>query len=293
MFEKSSVFVLVNENDKVGVRLLEVDAETNKGICSTFSDGVDSLKGKEAVEFDGKYKPNDDELLTINEFILQDSIFDAIRNPLGILNLEYSSADEPDIRAIFVGERKEENGSEHFSIAFQRFRKEQYLSTKRYSLFLDGDTFITEKRWGIGVGYNVDCLFETSRLSFESYYFARQIFDLSQYYRTATDSEIESFSSLDVLNFEDADKFAGMSDTWVRRKVASINDSEVLKNYDAKTIQKLARTIGFEIELVEDKIRVPNDKKHLKDILSFLDEEVYKGAFSEETFITNSKRKVK
>jgi len=30
----------------------------------------------------------------------------------------------------------------------------------------------------------------------------------------------------------------------------------------------------------------------LKDILGFLDDEVYKGAFSEETYIANSKRKV-
>lgn len=34
------------------------------------------------------------------------------------------------------------------------------------------------------------------------------------------------------------------------------------------------------------------DKKKLKYILGFLDEEVYKGSFSNATYITNSKRSV-
>jgi len=34
------------------------------------------------------------------------------------------------------------------------------------------------------------------------------------------------------------------------------------------------------------------DKKKLKEILGFLDDEVYKGVFLKETYITNSKRKI-
>ena len=49
---------------------------------------------------------------------------------------------------------------------------------------------------------------------------------------------------------------------------------------------------GLDISIENGQLMIPADKKKLKEILGFLDDEVYKGAFSEETYITNSKRKV-
>jgi hypothetical protein len=83
-----------------------------------------------------------------------------------------------------------------------------------------------------------------------------------------------------------------MADTWIRRKIASINDSGVLKTHTAVKIKKLAQNCGLNLEVENKRIIIPTDKKKLKEILGFLDEEVYKGAFSEVTYITNSKRKV-
>ena len=37
---------------------------------------------------------------------------------------------------------------------------------------------------------------------------------------------------------------------------------------------------------------VKNDKEKIKIILGFLDEEAYKGPFSQKTFLANSKRQV-
>jgi hypothetical protein len=292
VFEESSVFALINVDGNVDVRLVEMEAETQNKICFSLSETVKIMEEKQPVEFDGKYKPNGDELLMIKEFIISDSIADAIRNPLSVAMLSYSEDNEPDIKAIFVGTRQELNGFEVFTVAFQRFRKEQYLSTKRFNLFYDKNTFATEKRWGIGISYNVDCLYKTNYLQFQSYYFARQIFDLSQYYRSATDSEVDEFSSLEQLDISDKEKFVEISDTWIRRKIASINDSGVLKNYDVMTIKRLAENVGLNIKINKNKISLPTDKKELKEILAFLDEEVYKGTFSEDTYITNSKKKI-
>jgi len=120
----------------------------------------------------------------------------------------------------------------------------------------------------------------------------RQIFDLSGYYRSATDAEVQSFSTLEILSITDATQFQSMADTWIRRKIPAINDSGVLTSNTAAKIKKLALNCGLEIEIENKKIRIPADKKKLKEILGFLDEEVYKGAFTEATYITNSKRKV-
>lgn len=293
MFDNSSIMVLLNDGQENPVQLLEVDKTTQAAICSSFADAaVPLLSGKQIVPFDGRYKPNEDEGLSICNFRLPEAITDAVRSPLGLQTLSYDKDIEPDIRAIFVGERTESDSTEVFMAAFQRFRKEQYLSTKKFSLFYDQDTFIRENRWGIGITDTIDCVFTQAELRFSSYFYARQIFDLSEHYRSATDDEVQNFSGLDLLSIADKDQFQSVADTWIRRKIAAINDSGVLKNNTAAKIRRLAQTCGLEVIVENKKLVIPADKKKLKEILGFLDDEVYKGAFTEETYITNSKRKM-
>ena len=85
--------------------------------------------------------------------------------------------------------------------------------------------------------------------------------------------------------------YKAMADTWIRRKIAVINDSGVLQNTTIGKIKKLARQSGLDITTAKGKLEIPADKKKLKEILGFLDNEVYKGSFSKETYTTNSKRK--
>lgn len=293
MFENSSIMLLLNDESENPIQLLEVDKDTQEAICNTFADAsAVLLSEKQIIPFDGSYKPNDDEGLSICNFHLPEFITDAIRNPLGIQSFAYDKDAQPDIRAIFIGERSEQDNKEVFTIAFQRFRKEQYLATRKFNLFYDKDTFVCETRWGIKVTDSVDCVYTQSELRFSSYFYARQIFDLSNYYRSATDSEVDSFSGLELLSIADKEQFRAMADTWIRRKIAAINDSVVLLNNDAAKIKRLAQACGLEVTVENKKLVVPADKKKLKEILGFLDDEVYKGAFTEETYITNSKRKV-
>ena len=293
MFDNSSIMVLLNEGNENPVQLLEVDRNTQDAICKSFAEAaMPLLSGKQIVPFDGSYKPNEDEGLSICNFHLPEVITDAIRNPLGLQTFVYDKNSEPDIRAFFIGVRTEADNTEVFTVAFQRFRKEQYLSTKKFSLYFENNTFKIDNRWGIGITDTVDCVFTQSELRFSSYFYARQIFDLGEYYRSATDSEVESFSGLELLSISDKGQFQQMADTWIRRKIAAINDSGVLKNNTAAKIKKLAQSCGLEITVTNKKVVIPAEKKKLKEILGFLDDEVYKGAFSEETYITNSKRKV-
>ena len=72
-----------------------------------------------------------------------------------------------------------------------------------------------------------------------------------------------------------------------------INDSGVLENNAAAKIKKLAKSAGIEIVVEDKKIVLPDDKEELKIVLRFLDEEAYKGPFSNNTYLANSKRRVK
>lgn len=293
MFENSSVMVLKVVNKAVEVCKLELEGETQAAICNTFSNAVEDLIAeKEKVMFDGSYKPHEDEFLAIENFQLQDDIKDAVRDPIGVAAYQKVDEEFPEIRAIFVGEREEIGDAEKFTVAFQRFRKDQYISTKWYNLFFENDTFFQEKRFGISISDTVDCYFTDGQLQFISYFFARQVFDLSEYYRSATDHEVQSFSANDKLSIENPAVFQSMANSWIRRKIAMINDSGVLENYTASKIKSLAKAAGIEITVDNKKVVIPSDKEKVKIILGFLDEEAYKGPFSQTTYLANSKRKI-
>lgn len=137
MFQDSSIFVLGAGSHANEVFRIDVDSDTQAEICKSFSDAKKKLiEEKERIVFDGSYKPNDDEFLVIENFQIIDEIKDAIRDPIGETPYQSLQGDYPEIKAIFLGKRTEADNSEQFSIAFQRFRKEQYISTKWFNLGL-------------------------------------------------------------------------------------------------------------------------------------------------------------
>lgn len=293
MFENCSIIVIANGNHLDELYRLEVDADTQREVCSSFDSALnDLISEKTKISFDGSYKPHNDEFLAIENFQLSDTIKDAIRDPLGVPAYQKENGEFYDIKAIFVGKRIETNDTERFKVAFQRFRKEQYISTSWVNLFFTNETFRREKDFGISISDSVDCYYTEGELQFSSFYFARQIFDLSEYYRSATDQEVQAFTTSDKLSLEDTEAFKTVANTWIRRKIAMINDSDVLINYKASEIKNLAKDAGITIVVENEKVVIPNDKEQIKVILGFLDEEAYKGPFSQNTFLANSKRKI-
>lgn len=293
MFENGSIIVIANGNHLDELYRLEVDADTQREVCSSFDSALnDLISEKTKISFDGSYKPHNDEFLAIENFQLSDTIKDAIRDPLGVPAYQKENGEFYDIKAIFVGKRIETDDTERFKVAFQRFRKEQYISTSWVNLFFTNETFRREKDFGISISDSVDCYYTEGELQFSSFYFARQIFDLSEYYRSATDQEVQAFTTSDKLSLEDTEAFKTVANTWIRRKIAMINDSDVLINYKASEIKNLAKDAGITIVVENEKVVIPNDKEQIKVILGFLDEEAYKGPFSQNTFLANSKRKI-
>lgn len=166
-------------------------------------------------------------------------------------------------------------------------------STSNFNLFWSNNTFRHEKSYGISISDSIDCFYAPDEeLQFTSFYYARQVFDLSGYYRSATTQEVTSFTSNESLCFENAQDFENLANSSIRRKIAAINDSEVLKKYQAIDIKRLAQKAGISITVKNKQIVIPNDKEQIKVILGFLDEEAYRGPFSQITYLANSKRKV-
>lgn len=293
MFKNNSIFVIV-KNSSAGdlIYKLEVDATTQNRVNAIFDDPAEKMLKKHKVKFAGGYNPMEDEVLVIRNFALSNQLKEAFRNPTSVEYFSMNKGELPEIRAVCIGFCESTADGEHFKAAFQRFRKNQYISTSRMRLLFDKNTFVQDNRVGLSISESVDSVFIDNDLYFTSYFFARQIFDLSSYYRTATDMDIETFIGKNVFDFGDnVETFKAEANTWYRRKIAAINDSRILENYTASKIKKLAKAhAGIDVTVKNERIIFPTDSEGAKLLLSFLDEEAWKGPFSGETFLSNSKR---
>ena len=295
MFNNCPLLALIETKKKTFIvkRICE-DQNSQATIDETFSNAAESLRrGRTNIVFDGKYTPQDDdmEILFIPNFTLPDIVKEAIKNPQSLDVYSPVEGVLPAIKALFVGEYSCENSREQYKAAFQKVRNDQYITAMRHHLFFTGSTFVKDNRIGIAVSTSVDCVVDDDNLYFSSYYYAKQIFDLTSYYRIASASDVEAFVTNDLITMEDRTTFVESADTWERRKIASINDSGILRSHTARQIKTLAQRNGVSISVSEGHIILPTDKKERRIVLGFLDEEVYKGAFSETVYQTNSKRK--
>jgi hypothetical protein len=176
----------------------------------------------------------------------------------------------------------------HKRILIQLFTAQQILA-RRFSLVLDKDTFkeLTEPAFTLD-NYLVAIL-EDGKLKFKSFFNVKRIFQLNEFYQEATDQEIATFCAHDSIT-ADVTTFKGISDQIIRKLVHAVTKANVLATYGVTDIVDKAASLGITLNVADDKIVMPSDRKTVKQILRFLDDGIYEASLTAKRYITNSKR---
>ncbi|MGY4234992.1 hypothetical protein ACVIIW_003939 [Bradyrhizobium sp. USDA 4449] len=247
---------------------------------------------EEQIAFDGKYKPEEGECLFIDDYDDIDGLHRAIANPLGIPQIAPASDEFEGIKALFMG--KTVDGRRIALV--QNFDKRKIISNRGLSIFHSADVFRKVEGVGLTIGMSLSAILEDNRLYFFSFFSARQIFDLSQYFREATDEDLNEFARSDMLKISNPDALVAASDNWVRRKVALIMQSGILERIDFEATKASALVFGINIEteVTGDKVALvlPTTKPELKKLLRFLDEDYFQSVLSSTPHLSNSKRPI-
>lgn len=248
----------------------------------TFLDGVDT-----EVVFDGRYKPDDGELLTIKQFEDIDGIGDAVKNPLSIEQFDPKLHSLSRVKAIFTS--RPNNGSDR--ILIQLFESRRLISHSSLAFFFSGNTFVKMNDAGLTLDIKLLAIIDDDVIKFQSFHFLRRIFDLNEYFNEATNEEVKSFASNEKLSVANISAFVDDAAPLIRRKIGFILQSGVLDKFTSEEIVAVAKGFKLEINLDPDgKIIVPSNKTELRRLLRFLDEDYYESPLSQTHFISNSKR---
>ncbi len=248
---------------------------------------------KEEVLFDGKYKPEPNEVLVINDFDDLDGMAEAISSPLSIAEAMPSPNLFEKIKALFSGYVDEKGVA---VVLLQFFDKKRVISTNGLSIFHAENVYKKIEGIGLTLDSKLTAIIHEKNLRFHSFHLVRQIFDMSNYYKEATDCDIKQFAKTPCLHVSSTSNLVDVSDTWIRRKLWLISQSQILQKASVDDIKKVADEFNIDLSLTSTdgvvQIVIPDDKKELKKILRFLDEDYYKSPILKKKYITNSKRSV-
>jgi hypothetical protein len=238
--------------------------------------------------FDGDWKPDEDELLTLDVNTEVQALIDAAGgNALSLPVIDTANFAGENICALFTAE----GASSNRRLLIQRFTANQLLNRKRAWL-LQNNNFRELTEAAFTIGSSLACVVEAGLVKFDSYHNLRAIFDLSEYYEEATDEDIDDIAAHASLDFDDLDAFKSAATQTIRKLVHKVIKSGVLNNYTSHEIQTRAAATGLNLVIDNGVIQVPTDKALARQLFSFLDDSLYEASLSGQRYLTNSKKAI-
>lgn len=293
MPDNVNLFALV-EDQQAPIRRIPLTADLGAELTQFFaSQQSDFLSNKAEITFSGSYNVDSGEIFTIAEYPLPGAISDALGNPLPCQMLDLNNETHR-IKALFTGNWSDTNKV----VNFQVFDSGKLLS-KGWTLIGSGNNYKKLEEPGLILQDKLTAHYANGTLYFSSYHNAKRFLDLSEYYREATDTDLEAFVGTDLFAFEDEDSFKESADSIIRKKVALLQKNKVLEDLSVVDIQNVANSFNqglpaehqINITINEDgKLVVPQDKKQLKELIRFLDEDYVLAPLTKRKCLTNSKQ---
>ncbi len=250
------------------------------------------IADKQKIEFTGSYTVDSGEIFTIAEYLLPEAISNALGNPLNtpILHL---NKETNRIKALFTGHWSDQEQQ----VSFQGFNSGKLLA-KGWTLVCSGNAYKKLKEPGLILHDKLAAQFQNGTLLFVSYHNTKRFLDLSNYYREATDADLDAFAGNELFEFEDQATFKGNADSIVRKKIALLQKNNVLKGLSVEDIVAVADELNANIaeehkinmKTNNGKLVIPKDKKELKELIRFLDEDYVTAPLTQRRCFINSKK---
>ena len=306
MFDNSLIYVIEgarNQSDDRRISYLNIGEEKRNSLVSLFdrtrreqiTGFEDSLNTIHPYSPGYSIHPEDQECMCIYNFAVPEDIIFAVDNISALEHFRLEAGTIPNIRAFFTCDQDDKIKN----FAFQRFRSHQYLSPAGFHLFYSKKTLREHNvtgwskgggKAGITIAPVVDCYIDGEGLKFKNSFFANQIFDLADYSKEANDENVRSFLRNEKLHLDDLQQIIDDLGIRERKKIGSILDKGTLTEHSVEYIAEVAKQIDYKIDISGDKIIIPTDRRKRRELWAFLDEDIYRGSFSEEVYLSNSKR---
>lgn len=276
------------------IRRVDVAQVVQQELTQVFADQYTAFNQGvlENVPLDGGYTPEPHELMCIDDFDDVDGIAEAISEPTSVQALTPNAEAINTIVGLFAGVEV----GDHTRALLQVFDKRRSLASTGFTIIHRNETFTKLVEPGLTFDSAITAVLEEGKLCFRSLHKVRRLFDVDDYYKEATDDDLEAFAKHPRLATPPGFDLAAIADTWIRRKVTLITESKLLDGMPASKIQKIAGTFNLELKVSgkgdNAKLMLPGTKRDLKAFLKFLNDDYYESPLTDVQYVSSSKRKL-
>lgn len=277
-----------NNAGQLIVKRVRLDANVQQAVENIFAQQEAGFRHGivDEIAFDGAWKPDDDELLTIDVPAEAQVIVDTIAaNAMAIPDINAAAFAGEGIKALFTG--RIVNGQT--VVLVQRFTSQQVLE-RRFALLQAGNAFRQLTEPAFTLDNEITCIIEGGKIKFKSQHKLRSIINMLAIYRAATDQEVQAFAGHQSLAVADVAAFVAVTNQVSRKLIHAITANGTLDTHAPAAIQAAAQQTNLAIQVVGGKIVMPTTHSEIKAILQFLNESRYSGPLSGQAFVTNSQR---
>ncbi|HII4363335.1 TPA: Kiwa anti-phage protein KwaB-like domain-containing protein [Vibrio parahaemolyticus] len=295
MANQQNFFAFIkDDNGNTQVKRIRVQGQLQGELITLFNDQFNSFNHNidTEVPFNGDWKPDANELLVLADVTEAQEMIDAINaNASSFNDLQLSNFNSEPIKAIFTGFVQ----NNETTVLVQKFSSRQALSLSQIPIIKmqTGNTFVKATEDIFTVDNKLVAVIVGNNTKFKSFHNARMVFNLTNFYQEATDTDLNLICQHLLLEVSNTNSFVAEADSQVRKMVHTISSTALLDNYSVSDIQAAAQ--GFPnvpITFNQGKLVLPNNKRDLKEVLHFLLEDIYKGPLSGSNYLTNSKREI-
>ena len=245
------------------------------------------------IPFDVAYQPDESQIFEVSPYELPDWL--VLENTESVREANVVPNDENvfrSIRCVVALAWDSERGDQ--VLLFQNFTQSKIIKPSWRSMVFFQDMYQPSERYGLQLGEVLSAMFignpHEGELLFSKVREINTYLPMEQHYREATETEIRQVLSHPRLFVEDPDEIVGMCSQWYARRFSMLSDSGVLDDYKAEQLRELGAEVEVDLAVVNGAISLPSGRAGLRKVLTFLNEERFRGPITAGLYETNSRR---
>ena len=247
---------------------------------------ADFRQGCEEIAFSGTWRADADEIMTLPlppsaEILgrLLPTVSESALTSIAAKNLA-----DAGIRGLAIA-------TQSGKVLVQKYYDSQTLLPGKFLVpGVDGRSFGRTNTAALTFDRGLTCIVEGDLLKFKSLSALARVIDTADIFRDATAAEVKEFAQHPLIDTVDPDGFVLSTNQVTRRLIHAIQSDQMLEGQTIESIQSAASQTGFALHVTGGRIQMPGSSKTIKELLRFLNDDLFRGAISGHNFVANSKR---
>ena len=275
---------------------IPMSGELQRNLARAWYEMYTEVLERDPVGFDPAYTPDEHQVFRIAPYELPawllDHNIESVREIPIIPNEERTFRSVQCALALAWDRERDEQ-----VMLFQNFTRSKVISPSWRSVVFFNNLYQQSERHGMQLANAISAVFfgdhGPGTLLFSKVRDVNTYLPMETYYREATTAEVREILSHRRLSVEDADAVVEIAGRpWYSRRFLMLKDSGILDAYEATLLRDVGARLDVQLELDGDAIRLPSGRTALRDVLTFLNEERFRGAITDHLYEAASRREL-